>query len=141
MRSRHASYYDGSRTLPTHAELVRILAQALQFCGETITVGLRVEAGMPDLYTDRCIYEVKPALTLSAVQRGIGQLLMYGQDLPGRELVLIGFAHTGCRMKGHVERLGVSMRILRDDLSFMPPTELEARSEWVEALVGCSKDI
>ena len=101
------------RNVPSHKEIVASVVEELGLAEETswIQAGL---SGWPDIVTDSHIYEVKPLLTMSAVHRGVGQLLMYDLDWPGRKLVLVGHEDTGAKLKPYVEKLGVQMRILSD---------------------------
>ena len=104
------------RNLPSHDDIVVTISQrpgnsCIRRCGPS---GQPQCSGWPDLVTDTHVYEIKSLLTMSAVQRGVGQLLLYGLDWPGRKLVLIGYDASGIKLKSYVEKLGIEMEILEE---------------------------
>ena len=101
---------DPFRNLPSHDDIVVAISQKV---GKRCPKGPE-RTGWPDLVTRSHIYEIKVVLTSSAVQRGVGQLLLYGLDWPGRTLVLVGYADRGMRLKPYVEQLGIEMEILEE---------------------------
>ena len=97
---------------PKHNEVLQYVATLLKARGERIYHETELATGMPDIVSDSYICEIKPYLTLSEVQKGVGQLLLYDTALPGKALMLIGYSHTGVRVKALVEKLGIKMSIL-----------------------------
>lgn len=101
---------DPFRNLGSHGEIVTAISKE---AGDPCQRGFDL-SGCPDLVTETHIYEIKVVLTPSAVQRGIGQLLLYGLDWPGRQLVLVGYEDRGIKFKSYLEKLGIEMQILKE---------------------------
>jgi len=114
---------DPFRSLPSHEDIIAAVSQK---AGDRCPRGPE-RTGWPDLVTNTHIYEIKVVLTSSAVQRGVGQLLLYGLDWPGRKLVLVGYKHGGIRLKPYVEKLGIEMEILKEPTRLIVSSMLRGR--------------
>ena len=88
---------------------------------------LRIACGIIDVLTDNTIYELKSVLTNSVLLGGVGQLLIYNQALPRRNLVLV--SQTSIASKECLEmasNLGILVVALGTATSLDFVTRLEA---------------
>ncbi len=99
----------------SHEEIVRQLVADLEAQGERPQTGMALPSGYPDIVTEGQIYEIKPKLTVQAMQKAIGQLVLYGADLPGRELVIVGYAEEAVKFQSHCESLGIKVIVYKND--------------------------
>lgn len=63
--------------------------------------------GLVDIVTKDTIYEVKLHLDRESVLKGIGQLIVYSESLPGRRLVLVGQRSDGVILEDIAYKYGI----------------------------------
>lgn len=112
----------GGFTMTTeHEEILIAVVRELRRKGQRPETGLLLPSGYPDIVTRRCIYEIKPHLTVPAVQKAIGQLSLYGEDLPRRSLIILGRPGRGLeKFQSHCESLGITLVSYGEDDRILP---------------------
>ena len=81
----------------TELEVQRRLVSGLTEFSEFV----RLDCGIADVVTSDTIYEVKTKITVSSVQRAIGQLLLYSYSLPNHNMCIVGGSK---KINKHVEK-------------------------------------